>query len=97
MKKKIVSYVRAPKRAEALLCARNMKMARSTQAYVRGNTLKFYEWLEHTDKKLPEGPAVWICGDCHSGNIGPIADATGHVAVEIRDYQGSREDHRATL
>lgn len=85
MKKKSVSYVRSPKRAETLLAARNMKMARSTQAYVRGSTLKFYEWLEHTDKALPEGPPVWICGDCHSGNIGPIADASGHIAVEIRD------------
>jgi uncharacterized protein (DUF2252 family) len=31
------------------------------------------------------GPAIWICGDCHLGNLGPIADTEGHVQVQIRD------------
>lgn len=74
------------KRQEALMRCRNLKMARSAHAYVRGNTRKFYEWLEakqpHT---LPEGPAIWICGDCHVGNLGPIADIQGHVDIQIRD------------
>ena len=60
-------------------------MARSAHAYVRGSTVKFYEWLEGRRGKLPEGPPVWICGDCHVGNLGPLADAKGHVAVQIRD------------
>jgi uncharacterized protein (DUF2252 family) len=34
---------------------------------------------------LPEGPAIWICGDCHSGNLGPVADAQGRVEIQIRD------------
>ena len=34
---------------------------------------------------MPEGPPVWICGDCHLGNLGPLADARGRVAVQIRD------------
>jgi uncharacterized protein (DUF2252 family) len=34
---------------------------------------------------FPEGPAVWICGDCHLGNLGPVADPAGDVAVHIRD------------
>jgi uncharacterized protein (DUF2252 family) len=61
-------------------------MARSAHAYVRGSTVKFYEWLE-TQKRgqLPEGPAVWICGDCHAGNLGPVAGADGRVAIQIRD------------
>ncbi len=65
----------APKdRAPALRALRNLKMARSAHAFVRGSTQKFYEWLE-TDEglKVPQGPAVWICGDCHIGNLGPIA------------------------
>ncbi|NUA25522.1 DUF2252 family protein [Cupriavidus basilensis] len=74
------------KRQEALMRCRNLKMARSAHAYVRGNTRKFYEWLEakqpHT---LPEGPAIWICGDCHVGNLGPIADIQGRVDIQIRD------------
>jgi uncharacterized protein (DUF2252 family) len=28
---------------------------------------------------------IWICGDCHVSNIGPVADADGHVDVQIRD------------
>src|SRR5271154_3115939 len=73
-------------RPSILLQARNLKMARSAHAYVRGSTAKFYEWLESSDRsKLPEGPPVWICGDCHVGNLGPLADAKGRVVVQIRD------------
>lgn len=72
-------------RAETLTFTRNHKMARSAQAYVRGSTVKFYEWLESSAGKTPEGPPVWICGDCHVGNLGPLADAKGRVAVQIRD------------
>ena len=51
-----------------------------------GSTAKFYEWLESSRRgKLPEGPPVWICGDCHVGNLGPLADTKGHVLVQIRD------------
>jgi uncharacterized protein (DUF2252 family) len=65
---------------------RNLKMAQSAHAYVRGSTIKFYEWLESSSRcKIPEGPPVWICGDCHVGNLGPLADAKGHVVVQIRD------------
>lgn len=75
------------KRHEILLARRNQKMARSPHAYVRGNTTKYYEWLNsqhgHT---LPHGPAIWICGDCHLGNLGPLADADGKVDVQIRDF-----------
>ncbi len=61
-------------------------MARSAHGYVRGSTVKFYEWLENGSRgKLPEGPPVWICGDCHVGNLGPLADAKGHVLIQIRD------------
>jgi uncharacterized protein (DUF2252 family) len=61
-------------------------MARSAHAYVRGNTLRFYEWLASgTGKLLPHGPSVWICGDCHLGNLGPVADAHGRVKIAIRD------------
>jgi len=61
-------------------------MARSAHAYVRGSTLRFYEWLESSaGKLLPQGPPVWICGDCHVGNLGPVANATGSVDIAIRD------------
>ena len=72
-------------RARALARIHNQKMARSAHAYVRGNTLRFYEWLEQSDGKLPRGPPIWICGDSHVGNLGPLADADGEVAVQIRD------------
>ena len=80
---------RAVERAEreaVLARQRALKMAKSAHAFVRGNTLKFYEWLDGRPRgTLPEGPPVWICGDCHLGNLGPIADADGKVAIQIRD------------
>src|SRR5271169_5139145 len=73
-------------RAAKLAQTRNLKMAQSAHAYVRGSTVKFYEWLESSNRaKLPDGPSVWICGDCHVGNLGPLADAKGHVLIQIRD------------
>jgi uncharacterized protein (DUF2252 family) len=63
-----------------------MKIAASAHAYVRGNTIKFYEWLESLERgTLPEGPPIWICGDCHVGNLGPVANSEGKVEIEIRD------------
>jgi len=64
-------------------------MARSAQAYVRGSTVKFYEWLETSKGKVPEGPPIWICGDCHLGNLGPVSDSKGKVEIEIRDLDQS--------
>ncbi len=61
-------------------------MARSAHAYVRGNTKQFYEWLAvQTTVTIPQGPPIWICGDCHVGNLGPLADASGHIGIQIRD------------
>src|SRR6202140_4706650 len=73
-------------RERILTQTRNLKMARSAHAYVRGSTVSFYEWLESSRRvKLPDGPPVWICGDCHVGNLGPLADAKGRVLIQIRD------------
>ena len=38
--------VRPADRAAVLAANRNLKMARSAHAYVRGNTRQFYEWLQ---------------------------------------------------
>jgi uncharacterized protein (DUF2252 family) len=73
-------------RQSILKSQRALKMAHSAHAYVRGSTVKFYEWLDAQRRgTLPEGPAVWICGDCHAGNLGPLADANGKIRVQIRD------------
>jgi uncharacterized protein (DUF2252 family) len=74
-------------RSETLERCRLRKMAKSAHAYVRGNTALFYEWLAVADlaKDVPNGPSLWICGDCHVGNLGPIADAEGKVDIQIRD------------
>ncbi len=74
------------RRSEVLAARRNLKMASSPHAYVRGSTVKFYEWLERRGRRaVPSGPAVWICGDCHAGNLGPLAAPDGKVHVQIRD------------
>src|SRR5580692_3570364 len=74
-------------RAAALKTQQSLKMARSAPAHVRGSTVKFYEWLEAQKRgRFPEGPAVWICGDCHAGNLGPVAAMDGRIAIQIRDF-----------
>jgi uncharacterized protein (DUF2252 family) len=77
--------VPAQGRAAALAEMQRLKMAKSAHAYVRGSTAKFYDWLQAAKGAVPEGPNVWICGDCHVGNLGPVADRKGRVAVQIRD------------
>lgn len=74
-------------RLAVLESKRALKMARSTHAYVRGNTAKFYEWLDASPaaKRVPQGPPIWICGDCHLGNLGPINDGNGRIEVQVRD------------
>jgi uncharacterized protein (DUF2252 family) len=73
-------------RIGALHRRRDLKMARDAHAYVRGSTQKFYEWLETTQARaLPEGPRIWICGDAHVGNLGPIARCDSAIEVELRD------------
>ena len=85
MKSKLVA---APgERTEFLTAERNRKMAVSAHAYVRGSTTRFYEWLEASSRPaLPEGPEAWICGDCHVGNLGPVASTDGALAIQVRDF-----------
>src|ERR1700722_6903138 len=85
MKKKIVE-IEPTNRHSALEERRRLKMARSAHAYVRGSTRHFYQWLlGESGHKLPDGPPIWICGDCHIGNLGPVASADGKIEIQIRD------------
>src|ERR1700753_1177857 len=78
--------IRPADRASILRIRQTLKMARSAHAYVRGSTVQFYEWLDAQRRgPLREGPPVWICGDCHAGNLGPVASVDGRVAIQIRD------------
>ncbi len=88
MPKKLLTRTPRPSaRQDILKTAQNLKMARSAHAYVRGSTLRFYNWLNETQaSSLPEGPAIWICGDCHIGNLGPVANAEGKIDIQIRDF-----------
>lgn len=78
---------RTPEQRLPLLAKeRHRKMALSAHAYVRGSTARFYRWLEESDRAaFPEGPPIWICGDCHVGNLGPVASAEGDIAIQVRD------------
>ena len=74
-------------RQAELTTARAFKMSRSAHAYVRCNTAKFYEWLDASERAaLPQGLPIWICGDCHFGNLGPVANSEGEVEIQIRDF-----------
>jgi uncharacterized protein (DUF2252 family) len=86
VKAKAGKPVRVGDRQAALSEHQRLKMARSVDAYVRGTVRQFYEWLEEAEQlSLPQGPPVWICGDCHVGNLGPVADAEGRIDIQIRD------------
>ena len=80
-------YVAPDSRKPVLDRRRVLKMAESAHAYVRGNTIRFYDWLagDAAIKSVPAGPPIWICGDCHIGNLGPVADLDGIVDIQIRD------------
>ena len=79
-------FTRPDERRDVLIQTRNRKMSRSAHAYVRGNTVKFYDWLENKKSgAYPEGPPIWICGDCHLGNLGPVANSSGQIEIQIRD------------
>jgi uncharacterized protein (DUF2252 family) len=82
-----VKMVRPAGRQSALMQRRRLKMAESAHAYVRGNTIKFYEWLNSASaaRLVPHGPPIWICGDCHIGNLGPVASSDGRIEIQIRD------------
>ena len=45
----------------------------------------FTNGLKRAPPRSPRAPEVWICGDCHSGNLGPLASADGKIHVQIRD------------
>ena len=61
-------------------------MSRSLACYIRGSTKDFYAWLDKPAAQIPRGPPVWICGDCHVGNFGPIAGPDGNIEIQIRDF-----------
>ena len=83
---KSTPYAAPGDRSKFLAAEQRRKMAASAHAYVRGSTKRFYEWLESSTRPdLPEGPPVWICGDCHVGNLGPVASTDGALAIQIRD------------
>jgi uncharacterized protein (DUF2252 family) len=77
--------VSAEERNKVLLRTRDLKMASSVHAFVRGNTAQFYQWLADLRESIPSGPPIWICGDCHLGNLGPVADVDGNIDIQIRD------------
>jgi uncharacterized protein (DUF2252 family) len=85
MKQKTIAQ--PAERIPLLAAERNRKMAASAHAYVRGSTARFYEWLDASDRAaVPEGPPAWICGDCHVGNLGPVASVDGSIAIQVRDF-----------
>jgi uncharacterized protein (DUF2252 family) len=79
-------YPTPAQRQRTLETRRTLKMAGSAHAYVRGSAVQFYRWLEDRGvRAVPNGPPIWICGDCHAGNLGPLAAADGKIHVQIRD------------
>jgi uncharacterized protein (DUF2252 family) len=87
MKNRTHIFPKVEERHSVLRERRRLKMAGSAHAYVRGNTLQFYEWLgTASSEAVPDGPPVWISGDCHVGNLGPVGNAKGRIEIQIRDF-----------
>jgi uncharacterized protein (DUF2252 family) len=61
-------------------------MARSLGTYIRGSTKIFYQQLSQRAARVPRGPPIWICGDCHVGNFGPVAASDDEIEIQIRDF-----------
>lgn len=81
-----VRYPQPTERDDPLQSSRHRKMARSPHAFVRGSTERFYEWLSTAEAgAAPDGPPIWICGDCHTGNLGPLSSRAGTIRLGIRD------------
>jgi hypothetical protein len=75
-------------RMKALEAERNRKMALSAHAYVRGSAQRFYQWLQEPNyPPSPKGPPVWICGDCHAGNLGPVASTVKQRPIVSREQR----------
>ena len=65
--------------------ARNLKWPARRMPMFGAAQSRFYEWLESSEgRTAPQGPP-WICGDCHVGNLGPVANADRKIAIQIRD------------
>jgi uncharacterized protein (DUF2252 family) len=62
MKRKADKFITPDKRQAALTERRNLKMARSAHAYVRGNTENFYEWLASDSSATVPRPRMEACG-----------------------------------
>jgi uncharacterized protein (DUF2252 family) len=73
-------------RAPLLDARREAKKTSSAHAFVRGSAGKFYEWLlSSRGESLPSAPPIWIGGDAHVGNLGPLARVDGAIELQIRD------------
>lgn len=67
------------RRGRKLIQLRNRKIAKSVHAFVRGSTTQFYEWLEDSDRVLPHGPSIWICGDAWlATKVRPLGEDLHH-------------------
>lgn len=85
-KKNRVTDVPSPKkRGEWLAALRAQKMAADPHAFVRASAQLFYDVVEKTRSSIPKGPAIWICGDCHSENIGAVPTAHGSASLDPND------------
>ena len=81
-------------RAPLLENIRKTKTARSPHAYVRGNTVRYYQWLDRVESgALPEGPAIWIRGDATSAILAqsetPGARCRFEFVISIRPSSGN--------
>jgi hypothetical protein len=55
------------------------------KAYGRGSTRKVLRMARDCrSRRLPRRPAMWIGGDCHAGQFGPLGDERGRVAQGVR-------------
>src|SRR5437016_3657125 len=82
-------------RAGVLRAMQQQKMTRSAHAYVRGSTAKFYEWLEASAGKVPQGPAPALEGSRARAHRRPASDHPARQTLLAADRAGAQGDRGA--
>ena len=61
-------------------------MAENMYRFYRGTCHLFYEDLAQNEKKLPQSPVAWICGDLHLENFGTFKGDNRMVYFDLNDF-----------
>src|SRR5262249_40255032 len=78
---------RPARRAALLRALKARKVAGGAHAFIRAHAALFYAEVERLGPDaIPAGPEIWICGDCHTENVGAVCGEGLAATIEINDF-----------